>query len=410
MHLVLSPLLAARGALRAKKRLYRAVMWQRLAGGRRLSPKPRILVVSTYLGETRIAAETVRQLEQAGQGPVGMAISTDEAYEQAVRDGYRATVAPFNNPLSVALQLWRNKPEQLWLTNECDPWHLPFLAKAFGTATCLYNVNLSPEEADRMAQKKLATWRWRSFDRIFAQSEPAADRLKNLGVAAEAIIPAGPILSKPMRSPEEIAEIRARWRSLLQLSQDQPLVVAGSTRWENDEEALVLQAFKGFKGEHHRAHLLLAPRHPDRKVGLTKFANDAGLKYRLRSQLPGDEAASVTILDTMGELAEAYGAADLAFVGASFVPHLGGHTPVEPLSFAVPVVMGPHYHQHEALVVPMKKADLAFIADTPEQLAATWSAALKQPAGHEKASELMAQYRQTVQRMAEEMNGAANGT
>ena len=43
--------------------------------------------------------------------------------------------------------------------------------------------------------------------------------------------------------------------------------------------------------------------------------------------------------DTMGELMLMYGISDIAFVGGSLVKH-GGHNPLEPLAFKLPVVSG----------------------------------------------------------------------
>ena len=48
------------------------------------------------------------------------------------------------------------------------------------------------------------------------------------------------------------------------------------------------------------------------------------------------------LLDTIGELASVYSLAAVAFIGGSLVP-AGGHNPLEPAQFGVPIVMGPHY-------------------------------------------------------------------
>ena len=47
------------------------------------------------------------------------------------------------------------------------------------------------------------------------------------------------------------------------------------------------------------------------------------------------------LLDTLGELADFYAAADVAFVGGSLVP-VGGHNLLEPAALGVPVLSGPH--------------------------------------------------------------------
>jgi 3-deoxy-D-manno-octulosonic-acid transferase len=54
-------------------------------------------------------------------------------------------------------------------------------------------------------------------------------------------------------------------------------------------------------------------------------------------------------LDTIGELASVYSLAGVAFVGGSLVP-AGGHNPLEPAQFAVPIVMGSYYENFRAII------------------------------------------------------------
>ncbi|MCI5160025.1 MAG: 3-deoxy-D-manno-octulosonic acid transferase, partial [Candidatus Electrothrix sp. AUS1_2] len=85
--------------------------------------------------------------------------------------------------------------------------------------------------------------------------------------------------------------------------------------------------------------LVLAPRDIKRGPELVDLAAGFGLEAGLRSR--GEEGGQVLILDTLGELAQCYGQADLAFVGGSLVPQ-GGHNPIEPAVHGVPVLFGPH--------------------------------------------------------------------
>ena len=62
------------------------------------------------------------------------------------------------------------------------------------------------------------------------------------------------------------------------------------------------------------------------------------------------------LLDTIGDLAAVYGVADVAFVGGSLVER-GGHNPLEPAQFGVPVVMGGSYENFREIVGTMRAAD-----------------------------------------------------
>jgi 3-deoxy-D-manno-octulosonic-acid transferase len=68
------------------------------------------------------------------------------------------------------------------------------------------------------------------------------------------------------------------------------------------------------------------------------------------------EEVEVVLLDTIGDLAAVYGIADIAFVGGSLVSR-GGHNPLEPAQFGVPLVMGPSYENFRDVVRKMQAAD-----------------------------------------------------
>ena len=69
----------------------------------------------------------------------------------------------------------------------------------------------------------------------------------------------------------------------------------------------------------------------------------------------------IVLLDTIGELASVYCLAAVAFVGGSLIP-AGGHNPLEPAQFAVPIVMGPHYVNFRAITDDLLAHDAIRIA------------------------------------------------
>ena len=70
----------------------------------------------------------------------------------------------------------------------------------------------------------------------------------------------------------------------------------------------------------------------------------------------------------MGELARAYRSADLAFVGGSLA-QTGGHNPLEPAVWGVPVLSGPHIHNFTEVYDEMTAAGAAVIVDDIDALA-----------------------------------------
>ena len=67
-------------------------------------------------------------------------------------------------------------------------------------------------------------------------------------------------------------------------------------------------------------------------------------------------SGTVFLLNSIGELASVYSLADVAFVGGSLVA-AGGHNPLEPAQFRVPIVMGPHYENFRAIVEQLQRQD-----------------------------------------------------
>ena len=129
---------------------------------------------------------------------------------------------------------------------------------------------------------------------------------------------------------------------LSELLSGRQIVVAGSTR--RGEEEVVLDAFRALRSNRKDSLLILAPRHLSRLKEVESLLNRGGWRFLRRRQLEkikGNNSVDVILLDTMGELLIFYSLAEVAFVGGSLVP-VGGHDPLEPAAFAVPVLFGPY--------------------------------------------------------------------
>ena len=79
------------------------------------------------------------------------------------------------------------------------------------------------------------------------------------------------------------------------------------------------------------------------------------------------EGADAFLIDTIGELARAYRLATVAFIGGSLVP-TGGHNPLEPAVWGVPVVSGIHVHNFSEVYAEMTAAGGARLVASGEEL------------------------------------------
>ena len=225
--------------------------------------------------------------------------------------------------------------------------------------------------------------------KFLAQSEADAERLRALGAEPGTVAMVGN-LKYDAREPQGgplVERVRAAVSG-------RPVVVAGSTVEGEDE--LVLSAFYEVRQAVPGAVLILAPRHPERFKAVAALAeNLGGIRASLLpesaqlTQPPTPQPAaaglvfqttevaeaalpdavpdiSVLVLDTIGDLAAVYGLADVVFVGGTLVPR-GGHNPLEPARFGVPVVIGPSFENFRDVVTTIGAANGILIVKDEEE-------------------------------------------
>lgn len=196
---------------------------------------------------------------------------------------------------------------------------------------------------------------------VLAQSEEDAKRLKAIGAPAGRVSFAGN-LKFDVRSAEPAA-ITTTLRE--KLPGGTRVLVCGSTL--EGEEEILLDAFQQLLKTIPDCVMILAPRHPERFGRVAQLLKNRNLQWVRRSNWmkrpvkikPG----TVVLLDSIGELGSVYALASVAFVGGSLVP-AGGHNPLEPAQFAVPVVMGTHYANFRAIIDTLLQAEALKLATT----------------------------------------------
>jgi 3-deoxy-D-manno-octulosonic-acid transferase len=168
-----------------------------------------------------------------------------------------------------------------------------------------------------------------------------------------------------------------------------PVIVCGST--VDGEEPLVLDAFRRLLRRYPDALLILAPRHPERFAAVAGLVAGSGLAFWKRSAWTGEAVAGgVFLLDTIGELADLYQLATIAFVGGSLVPR-GGHNILEAARFGVPIVVGPYTANFRDIMRAFERSHAVLTAD-PADLAAAFEQLLNDPS---KRADLGARARET---------------
>ena len=276
----------------------------------------------------------------------------------------RVFYCPLDLPWAVDAYLRRLDPSLLILA-ETEFWP-NLLSGCFqrDIPVVVVNARISDRSLPRYRMLR-ALWRpmLSRLSRVLAQSQTDADRLLAIGCDPGAVSVAGNV-KFDVRAAEEAEATRA----LKALTSGLRLIVAGSTL--EGEEAVLLEEWPRMLSENPRLAMILAPRHPERfgevaamlEKSRKLWCRRSDWKSRLARPLrPGE----IVLLDTIGELASVYSMASVAFVGGSLVP-AGGHNPLEPAQFGVPIVMGPHYANFTAITESLREVDALRIADVDD--------------------------------------------
>jgi 3-deoxy-D-manno-octulosonic-acid transferase len=201
---------------------------------------------------------------------------------------------------------------------------------------------------------------------VLAQTDTDANRLMALGCDHSRVTVAGNLKFDVRTVGEADATC-----ILKKLTPRLRLVVAGSTL--DGEEAALLDCWPKLLAADPQLVMVLAPRHPERFAAVEAQLAKSGIPWirrsGWRSQPEGSlrplVAGQILLLDTIGELASVYSVATVAFVGGSLVP-AGGHNPLEPAQFAIPIVMGPHYTNFRTITEDLLAHDALRIASKEE--------------------------------------------
>lgn len=369
-HILLLPVLAFVGLARFRREKLRGIGWQRLMGGTPPSrPGPWLVLVAGALGETRTALHAARYLSR--HMPTAVWLQQSQPYRVAVCSTQSVPVglAPLNNPLSALIAILRWRPKALLFIEGTSNLHLMMVARLLGIPAVIANVSLTEYRMQKYLSRPFGAKRFQIADRVLAQGQEHRFRLERLGVREERISVTGPPVPLPTEDEDRRRSIH-EWRERLGVRESDLLIVAGSTYPE--EEPVLLEAFALVKKRRPDARLVVAPRHTNGNA-VDRALRRSGFQFERRSLLNGRPAsADVVLLDTQGELGRLWGVATVAFVGGSLLPGGPGHSPLEPLSWCVPVTMGPEYHQQEAAVGVCRDWGVLRICDGPGALAEAW--------------------------------------
>lgn len=329
--------------------------------------KPVIWLHAVSVGEVLAVSRLVSELDNRLSGFQVLVSTTTRTGQKLAQQRFgadRVFYCPLDLPWAVRAHLNAIRPRLLILA-ETEFW--PNLLSGCSRRqipVAVVNARISDRSWPRY---RLLRHLWRPLlsrlSAVLAQSEVDASRLRAIGCAAERVSVAGNLKFdvRAAQEAEATCLLKARGAGLR-------FVAAGSTL--EGEEAALLEAWPQLLEAEPRLVMVLAPRHPERFGTVAGLLERSGVRWSRRSEWKGRAEAEIetlapgqiVLLDTIGELASIYSLAAVAFVGGSLVP-AGGHNPLEPAQFGVPIVMGPHYVNFRAITDDLRAHDAIRIVD-----------------------------------------------
>jgi 3-deoxy-D-manno-octulosonic-acid transferase len=323
--------------------LYRLIQWLLSPFQRRIKvpslPEGCLYAHASSMGEVSGAVPLLSRIQRENPDvPILFSVFTESGLRRAKELTRGMNVVPVRFPGdrrgAIRSMLLSSRP-LLALVFETELWpNLLTVLAEHGVPIFLVNARMTEKTMRRYgAAKKLARGLLSSFEGVFPQTEVDARRFVQLGADPACVKVLG-----SLKFDIECKRSEALRREALGYGAQDVLCVFGSLR--PDEEDVALEALRVASSEVPELSFVLAPRHGDRAKPLSDKLNTLGFKPILRSQSEAGKG-DVLVLDTLGELNDFYGIADIAFVGGTLAPY-GGHNLIEPAFSGVPVLFGPH--------------------------------------------------------------------
>lgn len=365
----LTPLALARLVWRGRREpAYRQRMLERLGFyGGRPARKNVIWFHAVSVGESEAAFPLIRAMRlRLPQWPILVTTTTPTGSARVVAvlgKEVEHAYLPYDLPDAVGRFMARYQP-RLAVVMETEIWPNLFKACAANNIPlAIVNARLSERSAKgyrRIAGLTRSTLSFVSL--IAAQTQADQQRFLSLGAAEKSLQMTGNI-KYDAELPEDFQRTATTLRD--QLFAGKKVWIAASTH--EGEEALLLGVFARLRQNHPDLLLVLVPRHPPRFDEVARLCRAEGFTLARRSKHETASETDVFLVDTLGELRQFYGAADIAFVGGSLVP-IGGHNVLEPALAGLPVVFGPHIFNFEEAARRLLEAGGALQIQDAEQL------------------------------------------
>lgn len=321
--------------------------------------------VGEVIAARRVIQEFVRQHPKLNV--IVTTTTTTGGAEAEKIDGITHVYAPLDSPFAVRRFLKRFHPTHLFIM-ETELWPCMLnIAHYYGTKVVVFNARM-PEQTCVKYEKHLQMVKEiisANLDMVICQTQQDADRFERIGVQSPKLFISNSL--KYDLHPNEALFKKAR---LIKQERFADKLILGAISTHEGEETLLIETFYNLLSEQTNLRLVIVPRHKSGVERAKEFLDRINGKYQLRTEISSnleDLRTEVFIGNTMGEIEFYLGLCDMVFMGGSFVD-VGGHNPLEPAYFSLPIITGPFYYNFQEQYDLMIEKQGAYLANDHKRL------------------------------------------
>ncbi len=331
---------------------------QRLGGG--IPPVPpgrKLWFHNASIGEWQALKPLLNALESKKGLSFLVTVSTPEAKELILKEapGLPVALLPMDLPWVVRRWIKKVNPDALLLV-ESELWpNLMHVLHRAKVPIFIVNGRLS-ETSFRFWKffKPLAQKMMSEVSGFFVRTETDGRRFFGLGARLSDLKVTGNLKYDTLRVAPEDERLKLRRATFG--GNDGVYLIAGST-WPGEEEE-ILELLK--ETLPMRLRIILAPRRSERFDDVERLLESIPQSWSAWSKAKSlrEWSTDILLVDTLGDLKDLYGAADVAFVGGSLAAR-GGQNPLEAACARLPVLFGPSMENFHREAQELKKAGAA---------------------------------------------------
>ena len=343
--------------------------------------KKRIWIQAVSVGEVLAIGPLIKQLQQSADIEIILTTTTSTGYKEAKKRYSDNTSSiglfPIDFWLCSALAWSRIQPDMAILAeSELWPEHL-YQASKKGVPVFLINARLSDRSYSRLKRfNALTRFFIDKIHAIYCATKIDYERFSDLGAQPKNTI--GNIkldvgFDSTLSLLEKASQLKQLGFEYPDNVSDRPFTLIGASTWPG-EETLLLKAQKYCIDSGIPCQLIIVPRHVERRGEIQRLLNKQSLPWASASGNFGnrtsiDEASQAIYLsDTTGQLIHSLNLADLAFIGKSMSPNMGGQTPIEAAAQGIPILLGPNMSNFKTITEELIESGAARCVTSQSEL------------------------------------------